>query len=110
MTDIDVCEVPIPEGMDMNLMKQIGDKLFAHYPGYQWAVSVVKGVVQVRNLNLSGKWGFVLLTKDIDPDLKVVMRAGGEILERYRLKRGAYNEDAYNSLKFTPTGLLVAEN
>lgn len=108
--DIDVCDVPIPKGMDLNLMKQVGETLFKHYPGYQWGVIVQNGVIDVLNMNLSGKWGFRLLTKDLDPDMKVIMRAGGEILERYKLKRGAFNEDTYNNLKFTPTGLLVAEH
>jgi hypothetical protein len=41
----------------------------------------------VQNTFLSGKMGFVLLTSQIDPEMKAVMRAGGELLERYRVAR-----------------------
>ena len=35
----------------------------------------------------------------IDNDYKNVMRAGGEILERYNQKRGMFNQDKYSDLK-----------
>lgn len=69
------------------------------YPGYMWEVGMMSDIVYVRNLNLDKKAGFKLPLKDIDVDGRVLMRAGGELLERFRLKRGRKNVDAVRSLK-----------
>lgn len=77
---------------DMVMAKQMAEKLHQHYPGHLWAVQVqgVKGIADVRNLMLSGSWGFRLKLPDIysgsDFDRQIV-RAGGELLERYRIRR-----------------------
>ena len=54
---------------------------------------------RIKCLNVSSLWGFVLKYKDICHNAtfreKEVIRAGGEILERAKLKRG---EREYNSM------------
>src|SRR5690606_15125334 len=47
----------------------------------------------IRSLRLSGQWGYVIHTKNIqsDPTLRLALEAGGEILERFGQKRGPYN-------------------
>lgn len=91
-------EVPDPfqTQADMTLAKTVGDTLFKHYPNHLWGVHVTQGIISVKNLGLSGQWGFVLhITKIIsatDLDDKL-MRAGGEILERYKLSREKMNAD-----------------
>lgn len=83
--------------LEMQLAKTCGDTLLKHYPGYLWAVTVNKGLIQVVNLNLSGRWGFVIRSNkvysasELDRQLRT---AGGEILERYRITRA----------KLTPEG------
>lgn len=76
---------------EMKIAKQCADHLHKHYPGHLWAVNVNKdgGVVNIFNLALSSLWGYVLHTTTVihDPELKCVMRAGGELLERARLKK-----------------------
>ncbi|MBF0415945.1 MAG: hypothetical protein HQL79_09285 [Magnetococcales bacterium] len=78
----------------------IGEVLWHVYPGYRWAVAVVGGLARIRNLDLSGQWGFDVSLESLknDPMLRDVIRAGGEILERYRLSRSACNADRLNEL------------
>jgi hypothetical protein len=77
---------------DMNLARDIGEALFAHYPGYMWGISVRSGVAIIKCLNVSSLYGFILKYKDIKDDAgfrkKEILRAGGEILERARMARG----------------------
>ena len=84
------------ELQDMNMAKDIGDTLHAHYPGWIWAVSVRSGVAIIKCLNLSSKWGFILHYNDIKGDAKVrkqeTIRAGGELLERANVRRGIYQD------------------
>lgn len=79
--------------------KNIADTLVKHYPGYLWAVQPYQDgtAYQVYCLNLSGKWGFVIHESKIDNDYKVVVNAGGEILERYRVSRERLHEDNFKS-------------
>lgn len=90
------------------IAKQIGDTLNKHYPGHAWAVnaSVEQGVVYIYNLNLSGQYGFTLLMSDLssDPGMRLTIAAGGELLERYKLVRGAMREDEINDLSYDIRG------
>jgi hypothetical protein len=75
---------------EMRIAKQCADHLHQHYPGHLWAVNVNHdgGTVNIFNLALSNLYGYVLhlTTVEHDPNLKCVMRAGGELLERAKLK------------------------
>ena len=55
---------------------------------------------------MTGNWGFVMHSDKIDGDYKSVMRAGGEILERYNQKRGSFNQDKYSDLVMDDKGQL----
>ena len=83
------------------LCKQIGDTLETHYPGWLWLVvpDVEGGVLSILSLRLSGEWGYRFRTADISGDAKVasqqIVRAAGEILERFRVPRGTYRYDAW---------------
>ncbi len=67
------------------------------YPGYRWMIGVNSegGIMYIKNLDISGLWGYVLhMTKMVnDPTMKRVRRAGGEILERAWQKRGKATGD-----------------
>lgn len=82
---------------DVSLAKRAADMLNKHYPGHLWAVFVdtetTGGILVIRNLAISFNYGCVLhlSTVNNDPDLRCVMRAGGELLERARMKRGWWN-------------------
>ena len=90
------------EAQDMTMAKDIAETLFEKYPGYMWAVSVKSGVAVIKCLNISSLYGFVLKYSDIKGDAvyrkKEVVRAGGELLERAGMKRGAreFGSKAHN--------------
>jgi len=86
---------------DIALAKRCADALNEHYPGHLWAVHLndeeMGGILIIRNLAVSFQYGYVLHLSTIhaDPNLKCVMRAGGEILERASMIRGRWDgEDA----------------
>ena len=91
---------------DHVLAKNVAETLEKKYPGWFWAVNVMDGVVTVKSLRLSGNWGFVIHADKIDNDYRIVVMAGGEILERFRQKRGKFNNTLYNDLNMDAKGQL----
>lgn len=88
---------------DLLLAKEMSDALHANYPGHAWGVHVdgSQGIASVRNMRLSGRWGFVLhLGKMYSASAwkKSVVNAGGQLLEHFRLKAGRFNPDHYQAL------------
>lgn len=78
------------EAREYELAGKVAGALDAKYPGHMWLVTVASGVTYVRNLALEGMWGFVLhnhkvVNEGID---RAAMKAGGELLERFRISRG----------------------
>ena len=86
------------EVQDLSLAKDIAETLHSYYPGHLWAVNVTGGVVQIKNLYISDKYGMVIHYSNIKGDAghrkKRVINAAGEFLERAYMKRGAYTGDA----------------
>lgn len=91
---------------DHVMAKNVAEKLDQKYPGWLWAVHCMDGVVTVKSMLLSGNWGFVMHADKIDNDYKSVVRAGGEILERYNQQRGRFNQDLYSDLVMDDRGQL----
>ena len=91
---------------DHTLAKNVAETLEKKYPGWFWAVNVMDGVVTVKSLRISGNWGFVIHADKIDNDYKMVVMAGGEILERFRQERGKFNSTLYNDLNMDAKGQL----
>ena len=62
------------------------------YPAFAdyWKITVDTrgGIVQVRNLALSGEMGFVMHITNIDPEMRKVREYAGELFERYNVARG----------------------
>lgn len=99
---------------DLIMSKEMAEALHAAYPGHLWAVQVQgkQGVADVRNLMLSGNWGFrIKLPEQYSASdfKKQVVRAGGEILERYRLRRGAADHDAIAALGIDRRGDVIGD-
>lgn len=95
------------------LCKAIGDRLQRHYPGWLWVIAPEKdgGVLSIFSLRLSGEWGYRfrltgppgkdLLSDDAKVAGQQVMRAAGEILERFHVPRGTYRyQDWRDAPKF----------
>lgn len=99
---------------DLSLSRRAGEVLEKHYPGYMWAVHADTngGVLFIHNLALHGKWGFQINLRKAysDPSLKCVIAAGGELLERYRMKRGKFDSDAWRNAPKDVMGQLVGDN
>lgn len=78
--------------IEMWIAKALGTRLVREYPGYQWSVHVdaMGGVICIVNPSVSNLKGYHLHIKGdtIDALEQRAVMAGGEILERYGLKRG----------------------
>lgn len=94
MTDVESLIALAPA--DMEVAAAMYHALDAEYPGHQWLTSASHetGMAHVKLLYLdklgkNGVWGFNLHLNTLksDPTLKSVVRAGGELLERYGLRR-----------------------
>lgn len=111
MIDID-SEVPLNIAMaNESIAREVAECLNKAYPGHAWAVraNVETGLCQVYNLRLSGTWGFVLHLDKLlnDPGMKLTIRAGGELLERYNLSRAKLKEQEYADVKYDFKGDAV---
>ena len=106
--------VPGVAVLDFNTAKDMAEALHTAYPGHMWAVTCEgeKGVATVRNLALSGEWGFVLHLKDIYSasawKQKIIM-AGGELLERFKLRRGLADQEAIASIQNDFSGRSIGD-
>lgn len=114
MSDALVTDDPQGQINDIVMAKSMAEALHRAYPGHFWAVAVdgKAGLADVRNLALSGNWGFRLKLNKIysaSAFEKDVIRAGGEILERFRLSRGRLDEDALASTQQDFAGRLMAD-
>jgi hypothetical protein len=90
------------------LAKDVMDLLHRHYPGHAWAVQINEfgRMLNIFNTLLHPVWGYTIRASDImdDPRREKAVLAGGEILERFGLKRGMLDMEAYNALPKDPRG------
>ena len=96
-----VVDSPNITANEMVMARTVAEVLLKHYPGHLWAVAIEGGRLIVKNLYLSGEWGFVLLIPDIysiSSLCKEAITAGGELLERYRQRRGAMRVEDISNL------------
>lgn len=112
----DLSEAPL-SGASQTLARNLIARLNAAYPAWEgyWQVTVNEsgGVVEVVNLALSGRWGFLMHINKIDPEGRKVVRNAGELLERYRISRSAVKSVAFESLAVAKRdwrGELVADH
>lgn len=106
---IDLTSTPDVAALDFNTAKEMSETLTAAYPGHAWAVTCEgeKGIATVYNLALSGNWGFVLKLSNLYSSSdwkKQIIMAGGELLERFRLRRGIVDHEAIAALDMDPLG------
>lgn len=111
---LDLTSDPAVAANEMVIAKDMADILHNAYPRHIWAVNVDRagGVAHVRNLALSGQWGFVIKLPDVYSASEMkrqVLQAGGEILERYRVKRGALDWDRIDELQTDVAGNPIAD-
>lgn len=80
---------------ELALCKRIGDLLSKHYAGHPWMVNVdaKQGIAQISIPVLLGNWSYILHMDKIDD--QVIVKAGGEILERFKIPRTTIDIAAY---------------
>lgn len=65
--------------------------LSRNYPGYDWDVKCMQGILQIKLPRISSTWGMIRHVKAIDFDAVVfsrdIIRSGGEFLERCKARR-----------------------
>ncbi len=97
------------------LHDNILDSLHKHYPKWDglWhiVIDVRGGIVSIRNHALSGRMGFILHIAQIDPEGRTVMKAAGELFERYNVTRQKAIDlrDAIRSINRTPIGEAIQD-
>lgn len=111
-----VTATPILRANDEVIAKEVAELLLQHYPGFLWAVSIdsrdTVGMLDIRNLSLSGKWGFRFpLTEYLDgtDTRRKIVRAGGEMLERYRMPRRRFDPGHYSHIPTDRFGNFKAD-
>ena len=99
---------------DMATAGAVMAELNKHYPGHQWYVeaNAEAGVVTIKLLyeavrGRTSSWGCLihLTTMANISWQKKVMMVGGELLERWNLKRGAYREG--DKLRAKENGIIT---
>lgn len=84
--------VEADDNRDDLLARDIGRVLCEAYPGHQWHVRIGKGVLIIKHMRITSKWGIARrydrLTWDAKARKREVVRAAGELLERAGLTRG----------------------
>ncbi len=90
----DGTEVDAWEAQNRALARRIWEVLQLHYPGHQWVVAASheQGGAFI-DFPMFTTWRYFIRLVDLkgDPGMKAVVRAGGEILERYRLPRSGFS-------------------
>lgn len=107
-------EDQVAEAYDLSKSKDIGEALNNAYPGHLWAVRVQskQGIATIHNMALSDQWGYVILLDKIYSASHLVQRgimAGGEILERFKVKRGRVNDEAMDNLPKDFAGRVLGD-
>lgn len=86
---------------DCDLATAIGAKLGEIYPDYLWFVEVDSrgGMAHISMPALTNNWRYNIKLTDLhaDPGMKSVMRAGGEILERWKIPRKGLDVAAFRA-------------
>lgn len=91
---------------DMPLAEDILSVLVRAYPGHAWFVYIAGGVVHIKNMDWSEKWGMALHQTKVHGDpvtrKRDVIRAAGEFLERANVARGAKTDQRVIAIEGVP--------
>lgn len=86
-----------------------------HYPGWWWGITVDErgGVIHIFAMEISGEMGYTLLLDDVynagNFDWKLILVAGGEILERYGVTRGPRTQERLAMIRRGPGGVAIPD-
>lgn len=90
-------------GLLVNLARDGMALLHKHYPGWQWAIQINQfgGMMNVFNLHLHDTWGYAIriIEAERDPSRNIFVKAGGEILERFKMPRAGISMSRLMAMK-----------
>jgi hypothetical protein len=94
---------PLPDpfmAADFGLTHKIAEVIERHYFGQPFSVKVSheQGIVQIQIAQLMGAidwWVVHINDLQCDPNMRCIVRACGEILERFNIPRCAYDREAF---------------
>lgn len=90
---------------DERMAAEMLHALLQHYPGHAWFITIKGGIVQIKDMDISDKWGMAIHYTQVDSDASVrqrkVIRSAGEWLERANHRRGA-KQDRITELEGIP--------
>lgn len=91
----------------------IGSELVKHYKGHGWEVEVDirNGIARIFNKYTSNTHGYLLHLKLLNPSnfSAEIMRVGGDLLERFGVSRGKFDEDEIMGLKRDHKGCVKVD-
>lgn len=101
----------ITEGQTVHeeaVSKDVAQILTGAYPGHNWWVEILDGMLRIKSLRVSANAGMVVPLRLFDSDAarlkrEVVMKAG-EFLEAANLRRGAFQGENATTLEGMPKG------
>ena len=97
--------------LDMAVSKRILETLYKHYPEYPWAIKVQKGRASIKNMATSGEEGYAINFDTHDFSASnldaAIVRAGGEVLERFGLRRGVMDGMQVSELRSDKFGKVL---
>lgn len=90
------------------MAKQVAEILTVTYPGHNWWVEIIDGMLRIKSMKISPNAGMVVPLRRFDNDAarlkrEVVMKAG-EFLEAANLRRGSFQGENATVLEGMPTG------
>lgn len=96
-----ILEVAPDELDQLDLIHRALVVLNREYYGHPWQAGMQAGTLFIRLASIHGPVGFRVMPDQYltDPQLKCVMRAGGELLERHGLSRTRRTESTYDPAK-----------
>ena len=103
------------EAANLELAKIVADCLQGAYMGYAWLVNVDlrNGIVNILCSDVSQQYGCTIPAHKLAHNgeaKKLILRAGGEILERARLRRGRMNESEVANAKRDLRGDIIVSH
>lgn len=92
---------------------RMGRILVKSYPGHGWEVEVdtCQGIAKIFNRHMSPIQGYLLKLKEIELATvdQLIMRIGGEVLERFGLSRERFEADKIREIQEATMGNAKAD-
>ena len=95
-------EIEVTQSVGLRiLIHNVMQRLTRSFPGYDLLVSAydVNGIIDIYLPEMGGNRAYTLHIAKLDANLKKVVLAGGEILERFNLSRSKAKEDELATLE-----------